>query len=92
MLEAVFHPDPLKAAIIAQDAGANGITAHLEDRRHISDKGYIKFKKYLTLPLNLEMAATSDMLDIALKTQPNAVCIVPEKRQEITTEGGVKYY
>ena len=85
-----FHPQPLRAAIMAQHAGADGITAHLrEDRRHISDQDIIELKHNLTIPLNLEMAATEEMLSIALKTVPNAVCIVPEKRQEITTEGGL---
>ncbi len=85
-----LHPDPLKAALLAEKAGADGITAHLrEDRRHISDQDILKLKESLTLPLNLEMAATEEMLQIALKTKPNAACIVPEKRQEVTTEGGL---
>ncbi len=84
------HPCPIKAALIAQNAGADGITAHLrEDRRHISDLDIKEIKKNISIPLNLEMAATDEMLEIALKTKPNAVCIVPEKRQEITTEGGL---
>ena len=84
------HPQPLKAAMMAQISGADGITAHLrEDRRHISDQDILDLKQNLSLPLNLEMAATSDMLQIALNTKPNAACIVPEKRQEITTEGGL---
>ncbi len=85
------HPDPLRAAIIAYQAGADGITAHLrEDRRHISDHDIERLIKEIDLPLNLEMAATEEMLDIAIKHKPNACCIVPEKRQEITTEGGLK--
>ena len=84
------HPEPLRAAIIASEAGADGITAHLrEDRRHISDKDIEALKASIALPLNLEMAATNEMLNIALRTQPNAACIVPEKRQELTTEGGL---
>lgn len=84
------HPDPVKAALIAAQAGADGITAHLrEDRRHIRDKDIERLMKESKLPLNLEMAATEEMLAIALKTKPHAVCIVPEKRQEVTTEGGL---
>ena len=84
------HPDPVRAALIAEKAGADGITAHLrEDRRHISDADIFRLKAAIALPLNLEMAATPEMLEIALKTRPNACCIVPEKRQEITTEGGL---
>ncbi len=84
------HPEPLRAALIAEKAGADGITAHLrEDRRHISDKDIVILKKGIRLPLNLEMAATPEMLNIALKTRPNAACIVPEKRREVTTEGGL---
>jgi len=85
-----MHPCPIKAALIAQNAGADGITAHLrEDRRHISDLDIKEIKENISIPLNLEMAATDEMLEIALKTKPNAACIVPEKRQEITTEGGL---
>lgn len=85
-----LHPDPLRAANIAYQAGADGITAHLrEDRRHISDHDIERLIKEIDLPLNLEMAATQEMLDIAIKHKPNACCIVPEKRQEITTEGGL---
>jgi pyridoxine 5-phosphate synthase len=85
-----IHPDPVQSAIIAQNAGADGITAHLrEDRRHISDNDIYRLKKEINLPLNLEMAATNEMLQIALKTKPNAACIVPEKRAELTTEGGL---
>ena len=83
-------PDPIKAALIAQNAGADGITAHLrEDRRHIKDKDIERLMAEIELPLNFEMAATNEMKDIALKLKPNAVCIVPEKRMEITTEGGL---
>jgi pyridoxine 5-phosphate synthase len=84
------NPDPLRAALIAQKSGADGITAHLrEDRRHISDADILLLKENIDLPLNFEMAATQEMLDIALKLQPNAACIVPEKRTEVTTEGGL---
>ncbi|MBC8051194.1 MAG: pyridoxine 5'-phosphate synthase [Chitinophagales bacterium] len=84
------HPDPLRAAEIAITAGADGITAHLrEDRRHISDNDIARLKSALTKPLNLEMAATPEMLDIALKHRPSACCLVPERRQEVTTEGGL---
>ncbi len=84
------HPDPVDAAVLAQKAGADGITIHLrEDRRHIRDEDLKRLKKSIKLPINLEMAATEEMLAIALNTRPNAVCIVPEKRQEITTEGGL---
>lgn len=84
------HPDPLRAAHIAIAAGADGITAHLrEDRRHISDDDIARLKRELTRPLNLEMAATDEMLSIALRHLPHACCIVPEKREERTTEGGL---
>jgi len=84
------HPDPVRAAIVAAKAGADGITAHLrEDRRHISDHDIKRLAKQVALPLNLEMAATGEMLDIALTHAPNACCIVPEKREEVTTEGGL---
>ena len=83
-------PDPIRAALIAQNAGADGITAHLrEDRRHIKDKDIERLMAEIELPLNFEIAATNEMKDIALKLKPNAVCIVPEKRMEITTEGGL---
>src|ERR1700722_17656102 len=83
-------PDPVRAAILAQEAGADGITAHLrEDRRHISDDDIERLSRELRIPLNLEMAATEEMLAIALKHRPHAVCIVPEKREERTTEGGI---
>jgi pyridoxine 5-phosphate synthase len=84
-------PDPLRAARIAQDAGADGITAHLrEDRRHISDADIEGLMDVLTVPLNFEMAATDEMQKIALRHKPHAVCIVPEKREERTTEGGLE--
>lgn len=84
-------PDPLRAALIAQDAGADGITAHLrEDRRHISDADIEGLMEVLTVPLNFEMAATDEMQAIALRHKPHAVCIVPEKREERTTEGGLE--
>lgn len=84
------HPDPLRAARIAARAGADGITAHLrEDRRHISDDDIMALRREIELPLNLEMAATEEMLGIALRHQPHAACIVPEKRRELTTEGGL---
>lgn len=83
-------PDPLRAARIAEEAGADGITAHLrEDRRHITDDDISRLMDELRLPLNLEMAATAEMQRIALRHRPHAVCIVPEKRQERTTEGGL---
>jgi len=85
-----YHPDPVRAAVLAARAGADGITAHLrEDRRHISDHDIARLSREIALPLNLEMAATDEMLDIALRHKPNAACIVPEKRQELTTEGGL---
>lgn len=84
------HPDPVRAATIAHEAGADGITAHLrEDRRHISDVDIERLKSTLALPLNLEMAATGEMLEIALRSMPHACCLVPERRQEVTTEGGL---
>ena len=84
------HPDPVRAAFAAADAGADGITAHLrEDRRHITDGDIHRLMERLTIPLNLEMAATEEMLDIALRHRPHAACIVPEKREERTTEGGL---
>lgn len=83
-------PDPLRAARIAEEAGADGITAHLrEDRRHISDEDIDGLMANLRLPLNLEMAATPEMQQIALRHRPHAVCLVPEKREERTTEGGL---
>jgi pyridoxine 5-phosphate synthase len=83
-------PDPVRAALIAIEAGADGITAHLrEDRRHIHDDDMARLKRDITKPLNFEMAATEQMLDIALRTRPHACCLVPEKRTERTTEGGL---
>jgi len=85
-----IHPEPLRAAQMAANAGVDGITAHLrEDRRHITDSDVERLIAEIDLPLNLEMAATEEMLGIALKYSPHAVCIVPEKRQERTTEGGL---
>jgi pyridoxine 5-phosphate synthase len=84
------HPDPVRAAHIAAKAGADGITAHLrEDRRHITDTDIERLMAEIDLPLNLEMAATEEMLRIALRHRPHAACIVPEKREERTTEGGL---
>ena len=84
------HPDPVRAAHIAAEAGADGITAHLrEDRRHITDGDIDRLMAEIDLPLNLEMAATDEMLAIALAHRPHAACIVPERRQERTTEGGL---
>ena len=84
------HPDPLRAARIAIDAGADGITAHLrEDRRHIRDDDIERLRAEITKPLNLEMAATAEMVAIAIKTRPHAACLVPERREERTTEGGL---
>ena len=84
------HPDPIRAARVAERAGADGITAHLrEDRRHISDDDIARLVRELTVPLNLEMAATEAMLAIALKHKPHAACLVPERRAELTTEGGL---
>ena len=85
-----YEPDPLKAALLAEKAGAYGITAHLrEDRRHVQDDDIRRLKEQITTPLNLEMAAVDEMIRIAIDTKPFQVSIVPEKRQEITTEGGV---
>jgi len=84
-------PDPVRAAKVAEKAGAGGITAHLhEDRRHIADRDIERLMEALTLPLNFEMAATDEMLAIALRHRPHAVCIVPERREERTTEGGLE--
>jgi pyridoxine 5-phosphate synthase len=84
------HPDPVRAAHLAAQSGADGITAHLrEDRRHISDEDISTLMEEISLPLNLEMAATEEMLEIALNHRPNACCLVPEKREELTTEGGL---
>ena len=85
------YPDPLRAAKLAEQAGADGITAHLrEDRRHISDADIDGLMEVLSVPLNFEMAATPEMQAIALRHKPHAVCIVPEKREERTTEGGLE--
>ena len=84
------HPDPVRAARVAAEAGADGITAHLrEDRRHISDDDIRRLEADVALPLNLEMAATPEMIEIALATRPAQACLVPEKRAELTTEGGL---
>lgn len=84
------YPDPLRAALIAAKAGADSITAHLrEDRRHIADSDIENLSTQIGIPLNLEMAATEEMQAIALRTKPHAVCLVPEKREERTTEGGI---
>ena len=86
----VAYPDPARAAVVALEAGADGITAHLrEDRRHISDEDIEELARKIDKPLNLEMAATEEMLTIALRHKPHAVCLVPEKREERTTEGGL---
>jgi pyridoxine 5-phosphate synthase len=85
-----LRPDPVRAALAAIEAGADGITAHLrEDRRHIRDEDMTRLKAEISKPLNFEMAATSDMLRISLATKPHAVCLVPERREELTTEGGL---
>jgi pyridoxine 5-phosphate synthase len=84
------RPDPVRAALVAIEAGADGITAHLrEDRRHIRDDDMARLRSEISKPLNFEMAATADMLAIALRTKPHAVCLVPERREELTTEGGL---
>ena len=84
------YPSPLRAALLAQKKGADSVTIHLrEDRRHINDMDLKIIKSKLKIPLNLEIAATNEMLKIALKNKPSFICIVPEKRQEITTEGGL---
>ena len=84
------HPDPLRAAAIATEAGADGITAHLrEDRRHIRDGDIERLMAELRVPLNFEMAATEEMIEIALRHRPHAACLVPERREEVTTEGGL---
>src|SRR3954464_12176185 len=84
------RPDPERAALLAIEAGADGITPHLrEDRRHIRDDDMARLKAEISKPLNFEMAATQDMLGLALATKPHAVCLVPERREELTTEGGL---
>jgi pyridoxine 5-phosphate synthase len=86
----IAHPDPVRAALLAEEAGADGITAHLrEDRRHIVDEDIERLMEMLEVPLNFEMAATEEMVKIALRHRPHAACIVPEKREELTTEGGL---
>ena len=86
----VRYPDPVAAASIAERAGADGITIHLrEDRRHITDRDVAMLKQTLNVPMNLEMAVTDEMIDIAVKAQPTFSCLVPEKREELTTEGGL---
>ena len=85
-----INPSPLKAALLAEKSGADSVTIHLrEDRRHINELDLIQIRKKLKIPLNLEIAATKEMLKIALKRKPKFICIVPEKRQEVTTEGGL---
>ena len=85
-----FYPDPVRAAILALRSGADVVTAHLrEDRRHIRDEDVEKLARTPNTPLNLEMAATSEMVEIALRTRPHACCLVPERREELTTEGGL---
>lgn len=85
-----FHPDPLRAALLTEKAGADGITAHLrEDRRHIIDEDIERLMENISIPLNFEMAATEEMLEIASRLNPASACIVPEKREELTTEGGL---
>lgn len=85
-----MHPDPVRAALLAEQAGADGITIHLrEDRRHIRDADAVAIKNAITLPLNFEMAATDEMVAFALALKPNAACLVPERREEVTTEGGL---
>ncbi|GBQ55933.1 pyridoxine 5'-phosphate synthase [Komagataeibacter swingsii] len=84
------HPDPVKGALLAQASGADGITAHLrEDRRHIRDADLERLRADLSIPLNMEMAATEEMTTIATRLRPHACCLVPERRQEVTTEGGL---
>ena len=84
------HPDPVAGALLAQSAGADGITAHLrEDRRHIRDEDMRNIKQAIDIPLNFEMGATDEMVEIACAIRPNACCLVPEKREEVTTEGGL---
>ena len=87
------HPDPVSAALLAQDAGADGITAHLrEDRRHIKDDDMYRLKDAISIPLNFEMGASDEMVSIACDVLPHAVCLVPERREEVTTEGGLAVY
>src|SRR5215831_1733523 len=85
-----LRPDPVRAALTAIEAGADGITSHLrEDRRHIREEDMARLKATISKPLNFEMAATAEMLGLALATKPHAVCLVPERREELTTEGGL---
>ena len=85
-----LYPDPYQTALLAMKSGADSITIHLrEDRRHIRDYDLVNIKKKLKIPLNLEMAPTKEMLNIAINTKPDFICLVPEKRKEITTEGGL---
>jgi pyridoxine 5-phosphate synthase len=85
-----LHPDPMRAVEIVEAAGGDGITVHLrEDRRHINDEDLVRLMERVSLPVNLEMAATQEMVDIALRHKPHAACIVPERREERTTEGGL---
>ena len=85
------NPDPVRAALMAEAAGADGITAHLrEDRRHVRDADMAAIREAISIPLNFEMAATDEMADIAIATRPHAVCLVPERREERTTEGGLE--
>ncbi|WP_395664802.1 pyridoxine 5'-phosphate synthase [Methylocella sp.] len=87
------YPDPLRAALVAVAAGADGVTAHLrEDRRHIRDEDMARLKRELSVPLNFEMAATNEMVAIAIDTRPHACCLVPERRSERTTEGGLNVH
>ncbi|HXI54232.1 MAG TPA: pyridoxine 5'-phosphate synthase [Candidatus Saccharimonadales bacterium] len=87
---AAGEPDPVEAALLCEAAGAHGITAHLrEDRRHIQDRDVVELRRRIRTRLNLEMGNTPEMVDIALRIQPGIVCIVPERRQEVTTEGGL---
>jgi len=87
------YPEPLNAALVAEQSGADSITIHLrEDRRHINDSDLKKIKKKIKVPLNLEMAPTNEMMKIAIKSKPHFICIVPEKRKEITTEGGLNLF
>ncbi|MGE0829125.1 MAG: pyridoxine 5'-phosphate synthase [Hyphomonadaceae bacterium] len=84
------HPDPVRAAILAAEAGADGITLHVrEDRRHVREDDLLRLKAQIALPINLEMACAEEMLAIALQVRPHAVCLVPERREERTTEGGL---
>src|SRR2546425_5947980 len=84
------EPDPVAAALACEAAGAHGITAHLrEDRRHIQDRDVLKLREVIRTRLNLEMANSPEIVEIALKLKPEIVCLVPEKRQEVTTEGGL---